>query len=266
MISIDGTSGRGVPGRGPGRASSGGALLRGRAAPDSDEADELVRAVHRIMRHADAEAPAGRARQRRHRPGLRAGPAGSAPRASAWSAPSTCSSASAASWSSDLILAETDEDAPGRARRPRAAAARRLRGDPRGHGRPAGDDPADRPAAARVPARPDRAVGQGRPGRRQGHRRRTSKLLAAVRRLHEQNPMLGLRGVRLGLVIPGLFDMQVRAIAHAAAELKQGGQGPAPGDHDPARRGRAGDGDQPASRPRRCSRRSRRRPAPTCTR
>ncbi|MFC4059496.1 pyruvate, phosphate dikinase [Planomonospora corallina] len=42
------------------------------------------------------------------------------------------------------------------------------------------------------------------------------KLLAAVKRLHEQNPMLGLRGVRLGLVIPGLFAMQVRAIAEAA--------------------------------------------------
>ncbi|NUR85785.1 MAG: pyruvate, phosphate dikinase, partial [Nonomuraea sp.] len=45
------------------------------------------------------------------------------------------------------------------------------------------------------------------------------KLLAAVKRLHEQNPMLGLRGVRLGLVIPGLFAMQVRAIAQAAAEV-----------------------------------------------
>ncbi|MDP4507218.1 pyruvate, phosphate dikinase [Nonomuraea turcica] len=45
------------------------------------------------------------------------------------------------------------------------------------------------------------------------------KLLAAVRRLHEQNPMLGLRGVRLGLVIPGLFAMQVRAIAQAAKEV-----------------------------------------------
>jgi len=44
-------------------------------------------------------------------------------------------------------------------------------------------------------------------------------LLAAVRRLHEQNPMLGLRGVRLGLVIPGLFAMQVRAIAQAAREV-----------------------------------------------
>jgi pyruvate,orthophosphate dikinase len=49
-----------------------------------------------------------------------------------------------------------------------------------------------------------------------------------VRRLHEQNPMLGLRGVRLGLVIPGLFAMQVRAIAEAAAERKQAGGDPHP--------------------------------------
>ena len=54
------------------------------------------------------------------------------------------------------------------------------------------------------------------------------KLLDAVRRLHEQNPMLGLRGVRLTLVIPGLLDMQVRAIAHAAAELKKQGKDPKP--------------------------------------
>ena len=57
---------------------------------------------------------------------------------------------------------------------------------------------------------------------------RDQKLLAAVRRLHEQNPMLGLRGVRLDLVIPGLFTMQVRAIAHAAAQLKQAGRDPHP--------------------------------------
>ena len=43
-------------------------------------------------------------------------------------------------------------------------------------------------------------------------------LLAAVERLHESNPMLGLRGVRLGLLTPGLFALQVRAIAEAAAE------------------------------------------------
>jgi pyruvate, orthophosphate dikinase len=54
------------------------------------------------------------------------------------------------------------------------------------------------------------------------------KLLEAVRRLHEQNPMLGLRGVRLGLVIPGLVNMQVRAIAQAAAQLKQAGKDPQP--------------------------------------
>ena len=42
-------------------------------------------------------------------------------------------------------------------------------------------------------------------------------LLAAVLRLHEQNPMLGLRGVRLGLVIQHLFQMQTQAIMEAAA-------------------------------------------------
>jgi pyruvate, orthophosphate dikinase len=58
--------------------------------------------------------------------------------------------------------------------------------------------------------------------------RKDRRLLEAVRRLHEQNPMLGLRGVRLGLVIPGLFAMQVRAIAHAAAERIRTGATPHP--------------------------------------
>jgi len=53
-------------------------------------------------------------------------------------------------------------------------------------------------------------------------------LLEAVRRLHEQNPMLGLRGVRLGLVIPGLFALQVRAVAEAAAQLREEGLDPQP--------------------------------------
>ncbi|GAB2846761.1 pyruvate, phosphate dikinase [Actinoallomurus bryophytorum] len=52
------------------------------------------------------------------------------------------------------------------------------------------------------------------------------RLLEAVQRLHEQNPMLGLRGVRLGVVIPGLFGMQVRAIAEAVAELTEAGKDP----------------------------------------
>jgi len=52
------------------------------------------------------------------------------------------------------------------------------------------------------------------------------RLLAAVRRLHEANPMLGLRGVRLGLVIPGLVKLQVRALAEAAAQRKKAGGHP----------------------------------------
>jgi pyruvate,orthophosphate dikinase len=57
---------------------------------------------------------------------------------------------------------------------------------------------------------------------------RATQLLGAVRQLHEQNPMLGLRGVRLGLIVPGLMTMQVRAIAEAAAQLKQDGGDPRP--------------------------------------
>ncbi|MFJ8827721.1 pyruvate, phosphate dikinase [Streptomyces sp. NPDC102467] len=50
------------------------------------------------------------------------------------------------------------------------------------------------------------------------------ELLAAVARLHEHNPMLGLRGVRLGLTVPGLVTTQVRAIAEAVARrLHDGG-------------------------------------------
>ncbi|GAA1277203.1 pyruvate, phosphate dikinase [Sphaerisporangium rubeum] len=55
---------------------------------------------------------------------------------------------------------------------------------------------------------------------------RDRELLAAVRRLHEQNPMLGLRGVRLGLAVPGLFAMQVRAIAAAVVERRAAGGDP----------------------------------------
>ncbi|MGW3940353.1 pyruvate, phosphate dikinase [Streptomyces phaeochromogenes] len=53
-----------------------------------------------------------------------------------------------------------------------------------------------------------------------------TELLAAVSRMHEENPMLGLRGVRLGLVIPGLVAMQVRAIAEAVVERILAGGSP----------------------------------------
>ena len=99
VISIDGTSGVVYLGEIPVVASDGRALLRGRAAPAADEADDLIRAVHSIMHHADA-ARAGSASTPTPTPARTArAPAGSAPAASAWSAPSTCSSASAASWS-----------------------------------------------------------------------------------------------------------------------------------------------------------------------
>ena len=52
------------------------------------------------------------------------------------------------------------------------------------------------------------------------------RLLAAVERLHESNPMLGLRGVRLGLLTPGLFALQVRAVAEAASDLVPAGKDP----------------------------------------
>ncbi|MGI8761457.1 MAG: pyruvate, phosphate dikinase [Jatrophihabitantaceae bacterium] len=58
------------------------------------------------------------------------------------------------------------------------------------------------------------AVAEARGEKREGDLR----MLQAVHKLHEQNPMLGLRGVRLGVVIPGLFEMQARAILEAAAE------------------------------------------------
>jgi pyruvate, orthophosphate dikinase len=48
-------------------------------------------------------------------------------------------------------------------------------------------------------------------------------LLAALDRLHEVNPMLGLRGVRLGFAMPGLFAMQARAVAEAAVVAEQRG-------------------------------------------
>ena len=48
-------------------------------------------------------------------------------------------------------------------------------------------------------------------------------MYAAVQRLHESNPMFGLRGVRLGLVTEGLFEMQVRAILEAFQSVRKSG-------------------------------------------
>ncbi len=52
------------------------------------------------------------------------------------------------------------------------------------------------------------------------------KLYDAAREWEETNPMLGTRGVRLGVVKPGLYAMQVRALLEAAAERTQAGGTP----------------------------------------
>ena len=50
--------------------------------------------------------------------------------------------------------------------------------------------------------------------------------LAAVRRLREANPMIGTRGVRLGVVKPGVYQMQVRALARAVGDALAAGRDP----------------------------------------
>ncbi len=53
-------------------------------------------------------------------------------------------------------------------------------------------------------------------------------MLASIEELAEVNPMLGLRGVRLGITHPDIYEMQIRAIATAAAELVREGKDPRP--------------------------------------
>ena len=64
------------------------------------------------------------------------------------------------------------------------------------------------------------------------------ELLAAIKSMHEQNPMLGLRGCRLGLMIPDFVKIQTRAILNAQIAVTQGRRQPDRQDHDPARRPR----------------------------
>ncbi|MFR0354674.1 pyruvate, phosphate dikinase [Streptomyces sediminimaris] len=79
----------------------------------------------------------------------------------------------------------------------------------------------DPPLHEFLPDRTELAVRLARTADPDPHER---ELLAAVERMHEQNPMLGLRGVRLGLAVPGLMAMQVRAVGEAVAQrLRDGG-------------------------------------------
>jgi pyruvate,orthophosphate dikinase len=55
-----------------------------------------------------------------------------------------------------------------------------------------------------------------------------TELLATIKSMHEQNPMLGLRGCRLGLMIPDFVKIQTRAILNAAVAVKRAGKDPRP--------------------------------------
>ncbi len=56
------------------------------------------------------------------------------------------------------------------------------------------------------------------------------KVAERVKALHEQNPMLGFRGCRLGIVYPEITEMQARAIFEAACNVAQASPGRQPGE------------------------------------
>lgn len=68
-----------------------------------------------------------------------------------------------------------------------------------------------------------KAVGLRLVGDRPNELKRTEELMAAVKNLHEFNPMLGLRGVRLGLTRPAISEMQIRALFEAACKVQEEG-------------------------------------------
>ena len=223
VISIDGTSGAVYLGEIPVVASNVVQYFEGTLAPDNDE---LVAAVHRIMTHADE----GR------RLGVHAN-ADNGPdcaRARRFGATGVglvrtehMFLGERRQLVEDLILAETGEE--------RQAALDALEPLQRGDfveileamdGLPVTIRLIDPPLHEFLPDLTDLSVKVALAGDDATEHDR--QLLEAVRRLHEQNPMLGLRGVRLVLVIPGLLDMQVRAIATAAAQLTEAGRDPRP--------------------------------------
>ena len=56
-----------------------------------------------------------------------------------------------------------------------------------------------------------------------GEIERVESTLRMARELHEANPMMGLRGCRLGIVWPEVYEMQARAIFQATARLFKDG-------------------------------------------
>src|SRR5947207_1947796 len=226
VISIDGSSGAVYLGAVPVVSSQVVQYFEGGLDPGSDEAGELVQAVHQIIGHADA----------RRRLGVRANAdtGEDCARARRFGAGGVglvrtehMFLGERRQLVEDLILADTEDG--------RQHALDALEPLQKGDfveildamdGLPVTIRLIDPPLHEFLPDLTELSVKIALDG--DSASEKDKALLAAVRRLHEQNPMLGLRGVRLGLVIPCVFDVQVRTTAHAAAELKQAGKDPRP--------------------------------------
>ncbi|WP_426569562.1 pyruvate, phosphate dikinase [Streptomyces canus] len=220
LISIDGSTGKVYLGEVPVVPSPVVEYFEGRMHAGADDADELVEAVHRIMAFAD--------RKRRLRVRANADNAEDALRARRFGAQGIGLCRTEHMFLGDrrelverLILADTEAE--------REESLKELLPLQKHDfvelfeamdGLPVTVRLLDPPLHEFLPDITELSVRVALAESRQESHENDLRLLQAVHRLHEQNPMLGLRGVRLGLVIPGLFTMQVRAIAEAAAERK----------------------------------------------
>ncbi|MEF9903739.1 pyruvate, phosphate dikinase [Streptomyces sp. P9-A2] len=220
LISIDGSTGKVYLGEVPVVPSPVVEYFEGRMHPGADDADELVEAVHRMMAFAD--------RKRRLRVRANADNAEDALRARRFGAQGIGLCRTEHMFLGDrrelverLILADTQDE--------REECLKALLPLQRKDfvelfegmdGLPVTVRLLDPPLHEFLPDITELSVRVALAESRQEPHENELRLLQAVHRLHEQNPMLGLRGVRLGLVIPGLFTMQVRAIAEAAAERR----------------------------------------------
>ncbi|MFF1272911.1 pyruvate, phosphate dikinase [Streptomyces marokkonensis] len=220
VVSIDGSSGKVYLGEVPVVPSPVVEYFEGRMHPGADDADELVEAVHRMMAFAD--------RKRRLRVRANADNAEDALRARRFGAQGIGLCRTEHMFLGDrrelverLILADTEAE--------REESLKGLLPLQKQDfvelfeamdGLPVTIRLLDPPLHEFLPDITELSVRVALAESRQEPHENELRLLQAVHRLHEQNPMLGLRGVRLGLVIPGLFTMQVRAIAEAAAERK----------------------------------------------
>ncbi|GAA3063906.1 pyruvate, phosphate dikinase [Streptomyces glomeratus] len=220
VISIDGSSGKVYLGEVPVVPSPVVEYFEGRMHAGADDADELVEAVHRIMAFAD--------RKRRLRVRANADNAEDALRARRFGAQGIGLCRTEHMFLGDrrelverLILADTEVEREDSLKELLPLQKRDfVELFEAMDGLPVTIRLLDPPLHEFLPDITELSVRVALAESRQEPHENELRLLQAVHRLHEQNPMLGLRGVRLGLVIPGLFTMQVRAIAEAAAERK----------------------------------------------